>query len=95
VHGSTLELRFHLAVRARVRLLARRKRALVASTPTRTFAAGDRKVLLRLNVHRWPTKLELKTHPLAPLPTVTAAAGATETVSTRLKAFPNLSGLLP
>jgi hypothetical protein len=90
-----LELRFQLSARARVRLLARRKRALVASTPNRTFAAGSRTLLLRLNVHRWPTKLELKTHALAPLPTVSANAGATETVSTRLVALPRLSGLLP
>jgi hypothetical protein len=95
VRGSTLELRFHLAVKARVRLLARRKRTLVASTPTRTLAAGNRKLLLRLDIHRWPTKLELKTHPLAPLPTVTAAAGASETVSTRLVVLPRTAGLLP
>jgi hypothetical protein len=95
VYGNTLELKFHLAARARVRLLARRRRALVASTPTRTLAAGNRKLLLRLNVHRWPTKLELKTHPLAPLPTVSASAGATETVSTSFLARPGLSGLLP
>jgi hypothetical protein len=92
---NTLELKFRLAARASVRLLARRKRALVGSTPTRIFAAGNRTLLLRLNVHRWPTKLELKTHALAPLPTVSANAGATETVSTRLLARPRLSGLLP
>jgi hypothetical protein len=53
-------------------------------------------LLLRLNPHRWPTKLELKTHPLAPLPTVAASGGGagTETVSTRLVVLPNLSGLL-
>ncbi|HEY4428635.1 MAG TPA: hypothetical protein VGN08_10560 [Solirubrobacteraceae bacterium] len=95
VHGSTLELRFHLAVRARVRLIAKRRHAIVASTRTVTLGAGNRKLLLRLNVHRWPTKLELKTHPLAPLPTVSAAAGSSESVSTRLVAFPKLSGLLP
>jgi hypothetical protein len=95
VHGSTLELRFHLSARASVRLLARRKRTLVASTPTRALAAGNRKLLLRLNPHRWPTKLELKTHALAPLPTVSAAAGATETVSTRFVVLPRIPGLLP
>jgi hypothetical protein len=71
VHGRTLELRFHLAVKARVRLLARRRKKLVASTPTRTFAAGSRKLLLRLNPRAWPTKLSLQTHALAPLPTTT------------------------
>jgi hypothetical protein len=95
VHGNTLELRFHLAVKARVRLLARRKKVLVASTPLRTLAAGNRKLLLRLDIHRWPTKLELKTRPLAPLPTVSAAAGASETVGTRFVVLPRISGLLP
>src|SRR4029077_9412784 len=47
VHGTTLELRFHLAVTARVRLLARRHRRLVASTAMRTFSAGERKLTLR------------------------------------------------
>lgn len=70
VHGDTLELRFHLAVKARVRLLARRRKRVVASTPTRTLAAGNRHLLLRLNPRRWPTKLDLQTHALAPLPTI-------------------------
>lgn len=96
VHGNTLELRFHLAVRARVRLLARRKRVLVASTPLRTLAAGNRKLLLRLDIHRWPTKLELKTQALAPLPTVSAPpTGARETVATSFVVLPRISGLLP
>jgi len=97
LHGSTLELRFHLAVKARVRLLAKRRKKLVASTPMRTLAAGNRKLLLRLNPHEWPTKLSLQTHPLAPLPTTTVkesvggpehgGAGA-NTVSTGLFVLP-------
>jgi len=75
VHGTTLELRFRLAVKARVRLLAKRHRKLVASTSMRTFAAGDRKLLLALNRRRWPTKLSLQTHALAPLPTTTVKEG--------------------
>lgn len=71
VGATTLELRFDLAVKARVRLLAERRKKLVASTPMRTLAAGARKLLLRLNRHEWPTKLDLQTHPLAPLPTST------------------------
>ncbi len=47
VHGTTLELSFHLAVKARIRLLAERHKKLVASTPMRTLAAGNRKLLLR------------------------------------------------
>ena len=72
VHGSsTLELRFHLAVKARVRLLAKRRKKVVASTLMRTLAAGSRRLLLRLNPRSWPTRLDLQTHALAPLPTVT------------------------
>jgi len=69
----------------------------VASTPTRTLAAGARKLLLRLNRHEWPTKLDLQTHPLAPLPTTTVkeSVGGPEhggvrsnTVSTGLTVLP-------
>ena len=99
LRGDTLELRFHLAVKARVRLLARRHKQLVASTPMRTFAAGARKLLLRLNPHDWPTKLSLQTHALAPLPTVTAkepvggpehGGTGSNTVSTGLTVLPHL-----
>jgi hypothetical protein len=110
LHGTTtLELRFHLAVKARVRLLAKRRKQLVASTPMRTLAAGNRKLLLRLNRHEWPTKLSLQTHALAPLPTSTVkeAVGGPEhsgagsnTVSTGLTVLPQVppfaeSGSLP
>ena len=101
LHGTTtLELRFHLAVKARVRLLAKRHKKLVASTPMRTLAAGNRKLLLRLNPHEWPTKLSLQTHALAPLPTSTVkeAVGGPEhsgagsnTVSTGLTVLPRVS----
>jgi hypothetical protein len=101
VHGTTLELRFDLSVKARVRLLAQRRRSVVASTPTRTLGAGRRSLLLRLNVHRWPTKLDLQTDALAPLKTASTRelSASTETVSTSM-AFPNRvrlpeSGLLP
>jgi hypothetical protein len=89
VHGTTLELRFHLAVKARVRLLAKRRKSVVASTPMRILTAGNRTLLLRLQRSRWPTKLALQSHALAPLPTVSAAAGATNTVSTGLVALPH------
>ncbi len=71
IHGTTLELRFRLAVKARVRLLAKRRKKVVASTPMRTFAAGKRRLLLGLNRREWPTKLSLQTHALAPLPSTT------------------------
>jgi hypothetical protein len=69
VHGTTLELRFHLAVKARVRLIAKRRRRIVAATPLRTLRAGEQRLLLRLNPRQWPTKLAMQTHALAPLPT--------------------------
>jgi hypothetical protein len=75
VHRDTLELSFRLAVRARVRLLAQRRRRVVASTPTRTLAAGSHSLRLRLDPRRWPTKLDLQTHALAPLPTVSGGGG--------------------
>jgi hypothetical protein len=92
IHGSTLELSFHLAVKASVRLLAKRHSKLVASTPTRVLKAGKRSLELKLNPARWPTKLSLKTHALAPLPTVSSLSSGVETVSTSL-AFPNALGI--
>jgi hypothetical protein len=92
VHGTTLELTFHLAVRARVQLLAKRHRSVVASTPTRTLKAGRRSLQLRLDVHSWPTKLELKTHALAALPTESTLTSGVETVTTSLS-FPRVRAL--
>lgn len=74
--GATLELRFHLAVKARVRLVAKRHRTVVARTRLSTFAAGNRRLLLRLDPRRWPTKLDLQSHALAPLPTVAGGGEA-------------------
>ena len=74
----TLELSFRLAVQARVRLLAKRHKRVVASTPMRTLAAGNRTLLLRLDRTLWPTNLALRSHALAPLPTVSAAARGNE-----------------
>jgi hypothetical protein len=92
VHGSTLELSFHLAVKARVRLLAKRHTSIVASTPMRTLKAGKHSLQLRLNPRRWPTKLALQTHALAPLPTASSLSSGVETISTSL-AFPKALGI--
>jgi hypothetical protein len=92
IHGSTLELSFHLAVKARVRLLAKRHSSIVASTPMRTLEAGKHSLQLRLNPRRWPTKLALQTHALAPLPTVSSLSSGVETISTSL-AFPRALGI--
>jgi hypothetical protein len=86
IHGSTLELTFHLSARARVRLIAKRHSKVVASSPTRTFAAGKRSLELRLNRKQWPTKLNLQTKALAPLPTVSTRSSGVESVSTSLVA---------
>ncbi len=97
--GHIFELRFHLAVKARMKLIARRKRQLVASTPMRTLAAGNRSLRLSLNPKRWPTKLQLESHALAPLPTTTLNKSNETTVTTSLR-FPSTiaekqSGLWP
>jgi hypothetical protein len=101
IHRTTLVLSFHLSVKASVRLLAKRKAKLVASTSKRTLQAGNRSLELRLNIHRWPTKLKLETHALAPLKTASTreSSSSTDTVTSSL-AFPGTrvlsqSGLLP
>jgi hypothetical protein len=49
-----------------------------------TLKAGNRSILLRLDPKRWPTKLELQTKALAPLPTVSTreSNSATDTIGT-------------
>jgi hypothetical protein len=81
-NGTTLEVSFHLATKARVRLVAKRRRAVVARTPTRTMAAGNRKLTLRLNPRRWPTKLDLQTRALGALPTSSLQGAGNTTVGT-------------
>jgi hypothetical protein len=80
VHATTLELRFHLTVKATVRLLARRHRQIVATTPRLTLKAGYHTLRLHLQRRRWPTKLDLQTHALAPLPTVAADTGTSTAI---------------
>lgn len=75
LHGSTLRVSFRLAVKARVRLVAKRRRSVVAATVAQVLPAGARRLLLRLDRQRWPTKLSLQTHALAPLPTVPVQGG--------------------
>lgn len=93
VHGTTLELSFHLSAKARVRLVALRHSHVVAKTPSRTFKAGKRSLQLHLDRNRWPTKLNLQTHPLAPLPTASSRSSGVETIGT-LAVFPNQAGSL-
>jgi hypothetical protein len=99
-HETTLELSFHLAVKARVRLIAKRQRRVVASTPVRTLGAGNHELSLRLNRSEWPTKLNLQTHALAPLPTTTVSqpiggpehsGNGSNTIGTDLRVLPGTS----
>jgi hypothetical protein len=82
VKGTTLQLSFHLAVQARVRLVAKRQRKVVAQTHDEVLKAGERKLLLRLDPRRWPTKLALQTHALQPLPLVSSVSGEGANVTT-------------
>jgi hypothetical protein len=82
LHGTTLQLSFHLAVKARVRLLAKRKRTTVASTRMQVLKGGSHKLLLKLDPKRWPTKLDFQTHALAPLPTTNTRESNTGTIGT-------------
>jgi hypothetical protein len=80
---TELVFSFHLAVKARVRLIAKRRKSVVASTSIKTLKAGKRSLVLRLNINHWPTNLDLQTHALAPLPTASTRENnaATNTVS--------------
>ncbi|HTA05584.1 MAG TPA: hypothetical protein VK774_04410 [Solirubrobacteraceae bacterium] len=90
---TTLELSFHLAVKARVKLVAKRKKAVVASTPMRTFARGNRKLRLPLNRRKWPTKLDLQTHALQALPLVSTRLPGNNTVGTQIASLPGVDTL--
>jgi hypothetical protein len=90
VHGTTLQLSFHLATKARVRLVAKRRHAVVASTPTQTLRAGNHMLSLRLNAKRWPTKLDLQAHALGKLPSVPSHGGGGTTVTTAFHVLPRL-----
>ncbi len=93
LHGLTLQLSFRLAVKARVRLIAKRHASVVASTRAQTLKAGRHILSLHLSRARWPTKLNLETHALAPLPKESTRSSNVESVSTSL-IFPRLrSGL--
>jgi hypothetical protein len=88
LHGDVLQISFHLATTARVRLVAKRRRTVVASTQARTLAAGNRKVQLRLSRRRWPTKLDLQAHALGKLPTTSLRGAGSTTVGTGFHVLP-------
>jgi hypothetical protein len=82
VHRTMLVLSFHLAVKARIALTAYHKKQVVAKSGQHTLKAGNRSLQLKLNPKRWPTRLHLATHALAPLPTQSTAAPNVGSVST-------------
>jgi hypothetical protein len=97
VDHRLLELRFRLTVAARMRLLAKRHGSVVASTRSQTLRAGNHRLALTLDPKRWPTKIEVKSHALAALPTVPVHHNPNheETISTGAAFLPHLPGLWP
>jgi hypothetical protein len=57
--GKTLVVRFLLTRKARVSLVARRKRRVVARTRPRTLRPGRHVLRLQLDAKRWPQRLKL------------------------------------
>ena len=82
VHGSVLQLSFHLSVKARVQLLAKHRKRVIAKTTAQVMKAGNRSLRLRLNPRNWPTSLALRTHALAPLKVVSSVGGPGSNVGT-------------
>jgi hypothetical protein len=62
LRGKTLEVRFVLTRKAKVALIARRKRRVVARTKARMMRAGRHVLRLRLDPARWPQRLKLAAH---------------------------------
>jgi hypothetical protein len=57
VRGRRLVVRFRLRRSARVRIVAYRKRKVVARTSLRRLKPGQRRIALRVSRRRWPTRL--------------------------------------
>lgn len=91
--GTTLELSFHLAAKARLRLLAESSHKVVASTSWKTFATGSRKLSLKLDPQRWPKKLNLEHKLLGTLPTTSLQGPGNDTVTTGLFKLPTLPSI--
>jgi hypothetical protein len=93
LRGDVLELRFHLSVKARVQLVAKRHKKVVAKTARRTFAAGNHALSLHLDPHAWPTNLSLQTKALAPLKLVSSVTGEGANITTETTGFQALRGV--
>jgi len=61
---TTLAVTFRLSAKARVRVVARRRGAIVARTPVRRLGKGRHRLRLRLDRRRWPTRLAIDAKPL-------------------------------
>ena len=59
--GRTLYVSFRLTRRARVQLVARRRKKVVAKTANKSLRPGKHTLKLKLNPRRWPTRLQFKT----------------------------------
>jgi hypothetical protein len=77
-------------VKTRIRLIAKRRKRVVARSPMLTMNAGNRRLLLALDRNRWPTKLVLQTHALMPLPTESTRSANVGTIGTSLTVLPQL-----
>lgn len=60
LRGRTLTLSFRVVRPARVMVIARRNRQVVAQVKTRLLKPGSHSVKLKLSPKRWPTKLSMK-----------------------------------
>ncbi len=60
---TTLQVSFTLTARARVQLVAKRKKTVVAKTSRQTLAKGKHKLRVTLNRKHWPTALDLRAEP--------------------------------
>jgi hypothetical protein len=68
---TTLALTFTLATKSQVKLLALRKRRIVARTGRYTLGGGSHTLKLRLHRDAWPTKLQLRVKAIGKVPLVT------------------------
>jgi hypothetical protein len=75
---TTLELRFTLTAKARVQLVAKRRKLVVASTKRATLGKGKHVLRLRLSAKRWPTKLDLRAVPVKKAATEPTAGSGTD-----------------
>jgi len=59
IGASTLELSFSLRAKARVQLIAKHRRSVVAKTPKQVMAKGRHALRVKLDPDRWPTDVDL------------------------------------